>query len=146
MAEAPPRFDALSRQPLRRKSVPEVFWIALAAAMLGLIAYFAMHWKLPLPKCWLREWTGIPCPACGCTRSLAAWATLDLAGALRFNPLFFTACVGLAFWTALRLAEGIWNGQVSQRIRQRVERLPLLRIALSLLAVNWVYLYLTLPR
>lgn len=114
--------------------------------MLGFIAYFAMQWSLPLPKCWLREWSGIPCPACGCTRSLASWATLDLASALRFNPLFFIACVGLALWTALRLLEGVSPGRLSQRIRQRVERLPLLRIVLTLLAVNWVYLYLTLPR
>ena len=122
-----------------------VLWLLLLLAG-ALAVNFAMRWSLPLPFCLLRESTGIPCPACGSTRSLLAWTHLDLIAALRFNPLFFLACIGLALWTLLRVVEGFSRWQVSERLRERVVRLPLVRIMAALLAVNWVYLYLTLPR
>ena len=122
-----------------------VLWLLLLTAG-ALAVNFAMRWSLPLPFCLLRESTGIPCPACGSTRSLLAWTHLDLITALRFNPLFFLACVGLALWTLLRVVEGFSQWRMSDRLRARAVRLPLVRILVVLLAVNWVYLYLTLPR
>ena len=122
-------------------------WVYLGGMLLTAVAVnLAMRWSLPLPFCLLRETTGIPCPACGSTRSLAAWATLDLALAFRFNPLFFLACVGFALWTLLRTVEAFSRWRISERIRDAVARLPLLRITIVSLVANWVYLYLTLPR
>ena len=122
-----------------------VLWLVLLTAG-ALAANFAMRRSLPLPFCLLREITGIPCPACGSTRSLLAWTHLDPSGAFFFNPLFFIACVGLAGWTAIRALETFTAVRVSPRIAGGVRRMPLLRLGLGLLAVNWVYLYLTLPR
>lgn len=49
--------------------------------------------------CWFKAWTGLPCPGCGLTRSIASLAHLELAKSVRyhpFGPLFFAGCVFLA--------------------------------------------------
>jgi hypothetical protein len=47
--------------------------------------------------------THLPCPGCGSTRAVRAALSLDLAGALRFNPMapFITLCVGVVAGEAL---------------------------------------------
>lgn len=111
-------------------------WLG-AGILLSAFARVALvsHW--PLPSCFWRKLTGVPCLTCGCTRSLAAWADLDLLAALRWNPLFFLVCVGALAWLFLKRfdkASGI-EGWVKTRWR--------LVIVFALL--NWLYLWLTLP-
>jgi hypothetical protein len=115
-------------------------------AALAVVARLAMLWQLPLPKCWLRKLTDVPCPSCGCTRSLAAWATLDLEHAFRFNPLFFLLCVALLAWSALRLAEKFSRRTFLDGLKLRLKGWPWWRIGAALLALNWLYLCLTLPK
>lgn len=105
-----------------------------------------MRWQLPLPFCGLREFTGIPCPACGSTRSLLAWTYLDPISAFRFNPLFFLACIGVGLWAGLAAWDRFSGGDLLSRAQRFSQRLPRLRIFLGALFVNWLYLYLTLPR
>lgn len=123
---------------------PIWFLSGLGAAALAI--NLALRWHVPLPFCLLREWTGIPCPACGSTRSLLAWSHLDPLGALRFNPLFFLACLGLILWTGAGLAERITRAPLRERLRTMTARRLSVSLALGLVALNWVYLYLTLPR
>jgi uncharacterized protein DUF2752 len=117
---------------------------ALIILMAGL--RFATQWNLPLPICWLRRLTGIPCPACGCTRCLVAWAHFDLATAFRLNPLCFLLCLALAGWTLMwaldRVAGTSWLRDWSERAR----RLPLGRLLGGLAVLNWLYLCLELPQ
>ncbi|MBK8000772.1 MAG: DUF2752 domain-containing protein [Verrucomicrobia bacterium] len=105
-----------------------------------------MRWQLPLPFCGLRELTGIPCPACGSTRSLLAWTHLDPIAAFRFNPLFFLACSGVGLWAGLAAWDRVAGGNLLSRAHRLCQRLPRLRIFLGALFVDWLYLYLTLPR
>lgn len=123
---------------------PISFLLFLAGA--GLAVNLAIRWQLPLPFCGLRELTGIPCPACGSTRSLLAWTHLDPFAAFQFNPLFFVACVGVGLWAVLAVWDRVAQGNVVSRLHQFSQRLPRLRLFLGAVVVNWLYLYLTLPR
>jgi len=115
-------------------------------AVLAVVARFGLLWQLPLPQCWLRKLTGIPCPSCGCTRSLAAWAMLDLEQAFRFNPLFFLLCVALLAWSALRLVEKFSQRTYLDDLKVRLKNWPWWKIGAALLALNWLYLCFTLPK
>ena len=120
--------------------------IVAGLAVLAWIARLALQWQLPFPQCWLRKLTGVPCPACGCTRSLAAWSAGDLQQALLFNPLFFAVCVGLLLWLTLWTAQLTSHRPILDSVRTKAARLPLWRIAIVLVATNWLYLYLKLPK
>jgi len=121
--------------------------LALVAVVAVAVAvHFAMRWQLPLPFCALRKLTGIPCPACGCTRSLASWALFDLEQAFRFNPLFFLLCVALLIWLALWLVEKFSGRLLLNGVKGRLRHWPWWKIGGALLAANWLYLCLTLPK
>jgi hypothetical protein len=92
----------MSRTPAR-KLTP--VWGFVSLVVLSAVARLGLAWEWPFPQCWMRKLTGIPCPSCGCTRSLAAWSHLDFEQAFRFNPLFFFVCAGLAAWAALAVVE-----------------------------------------
>ena len=116
---------------------------------LGFLAFaanLALRWQLPLPFCALRKLTGVPCPACGSTRSLLAWTHLDPVAAFSFNPLFFLVCLGVAGWAGAWLAERISARPIISRWQTAAQRLPLLRMGLVLAAINWIYLCLALPK
>lgn len=140
--------SATTREPPAPRSTAFLhpLWLTLAGVVLALIAHFAMLWRLPFPQCLLRRFTGLPCPTCGCTRSLAAWAEFDLGAALRFNPLFFFACVGLLLWLAAWVVERVSGRAFLAAPRACAARWPWWRILLALAAANWVYLCFTLPR
>ncbi len=97
------------------------------------------------PQCLLRKFTGIPCPTCGSTRSLAAWAHLDLEQALLFNPLFFLVCVALMIWFTARGVELLLHRTFLPNLRLAFRGWPLWKIGGVLLLLNWLYLCLTLP-
>jgi len=118
----------------------ELIWLAVSVAVLaGGAAWLAM--ALPWPRCPFFAVTGLPCVTCGATRSAIAFLHGDFLVALRWNPLAFVAFVGLiAFdlYAAIVL--------VGRTARLRVVDLTLaekkvVRIAaISLLALNWIYL------
>src|SRR5688572_19448226 len=64
--------------------------LPIVAGLLG-TGGILVHWlhldRLPVVFCFFKAATGIPCMTCGSTRALARLASLDLAGALRVNPL-----------------------------------------------------------
>lgn len=62
-------------------------WLGGAAAALAVAAWLATFGPGETTVCLLRNWTGIPCPGCGVTRSLAALLRGDLGAALRVHPL-----------------------------------------------------------
>lgn len=121
-------------------------WFVLGMAALAVVARFALLWQLPLPECWLRKLTGVPCPSCGCTRSLASWARLDLEHAFYFNPLFFLLCATVLAWSALWLVERFSQRRVLDGLQGRLKDWPWWKIGGTLLLVNWLYLCLMLPK
>jgi hypothetical protein len=135
---APP---PIGRRPSRRRYA---FWLGgFVLAILGL--HLATAWHLPLPVCLLRKFTGIPCPFCGSTRSLAALAHGEIAAALGWNPLTFFAGVAAVASCTLGLIQPEWPTRSWGIVRERlVARVWL--IALAVIAANWLYLLLNLPR
>jgi hypothetical protein len=135
--------DRCDRAHFARRFRPA--WGVLIFVALAVVARFGLHSGFPFPQCWLRKLTGVPCPSCGCTRSLAAWANLDFQQALQFNPLFFMLCVGALLWFGAGAIE-TWTGRrLVPNWRSITERWPVWRIAFAAMAVNWLYLCLKLP-
>jgi hypothetical protein len=113
--------------------------IALVAAFIcGLILLaFGARMSLDLGLAWrcpVIAISGVPCPSCGSTRAFGALAELDLLGALRFNPLIVLGTLALPVFFAsarsfppflLRHAWIIFGAAVM---------------------LNWVYLWMFLPR
>jgi len=98
------------------------------------------------PQCLLRKFTGIPCPTCGSTRSLAAWVQLDLEQALLFNPLFFLVCLALMIWFTARGVELLSHRKFLPNLRLAFRGWPLWKIGGVVLLLNWLYLCATLPK
>lgn len=116
------------------------------ALLLGLmaLAWVAMRLELPLPPCPLRETTGVPCPFCSSTRTFAALARLDFAGALQLNPLVcLAACGAGAVWLLMLLrGDERWK-----RLKASWTAQPLWKWLLAAaLALNWLYIWFHLPR
>lgn len=144
---ARPIDDLLTRRGGSRRSGAALpLWFGIGFVGLVVTARVATQWHLPYPECWLRKLTGLPCPSCGCTRGLLAWSQLDLAQAFFFNPLFFLLCVGVLAWCVVAAAEKLAGRAWLSHWRSRFGRWSVWRIALVLIALNWLYLCLTLPK
>lgn len=79
--------------------------------LIGILAVLAVVWLITMPGCPVRNLTGIPCPACGMTRAWMLALRLDLAGALRMHPMFWSGPVLLwLFWRDLRILGRKWLG------------------------------------
>lgn len=141
-----PRHDALKELRFRilQRSQPALALIGLAGAVTAL--HFAVRWQIPLPFCALRRWTGVPCPACGSTRSLLAWSELELGQAWLFNPLFFLACLMVVMWALLWFTEKLSGGNWLASLENALQRLFTWKLVLVLAGLNWLYLCLALPK
>jgi hypothetical protein len=128
----------------RRRSANEpdhaLIWLAVSAASIaGGAAWLAM--ALPWPRCPFLAVTGLPCVTCGATRSAIAFLHGDFLSALKWNPLAFVAfCALIAFdlYAAIVLVGRtprlrIVDWTVTEKNVTRIA-------ALSLLALNWIYL------
>jgi hypothetical protein len=98
--------------------------------------------RLPVALCYLKAFTGLPCPTCGSTRALGRLFALDLPGAFAMNPLMTLAAIVVALWAAADLA------LLPRRRALGLEVAPRLGFALRVAAVvvilaNWIYLLAT---
>ncbi len=117
---------------------------ALAILVLLIVARFYEHLPLQPPACGLRTATGLPCVACGGTRSMIALAHGDFPAALGFNPLVFLGVLAAAAWLATSLVRLRFFPDRPSRPR----RLPIWLIVsglVTLFAANWLYLWRCLP-
>jgi hypothetical protein len=105
--------EALSAPRATRRS--QEHWILLAGSV-GAFAIFIVlalwshpdprgfgtHEQLGLPACGMMAWTGIPCPGCGVTTSIALFAHGRFLESLRNQPLGFLVALAIplcALWT-----------------------------------------------
>jgi len=121
-------------------------FLVAGVAIAAILVRLALHLRLPLPFCLMREMTGIPCPGCGATRSLLGWSHLNPLEALRFNPLFFVLTVGLVVWASATVVDRCLGTRWVERMQTVQKRWPTTRWLIAMLAANWLYLWLTLPK
>jgi len=140
---APP---VIAPPPLPRRGPALPLWLGGSGGVLAFAAPLLQSGRIPWPSCLFRKFTGVPCPTCGCTRSLAAWTRLDLGEALRFNPLFFALCLLLLGWLGVWCAERLTGRTWIEPWRVRAQSWPVWRTLAGLAALNWVYLVFTLPK
>ena len=93
--------------------------------------------------CLIKNATGIPCPSCGTTRSLAALMCGDFSGALYWNPIGLLLAVAAVIFPAWILMD-FWRNKNSFWLAfQRTERLfqqPLIAYpAIVLIIANWIW-------
>ena len=87
-----------------------------------------MAWRCPLITM-----TGLPCPSCGSTRAFAALAEMNILSAFKFNPLIVTGLLALPLLG------------FSKRAPAGAKRHGW-TIFVTLVVLNWLYLFLFLPR
>jgi hypothetical protein len=116
-------------------------WILLGCIATAGLARLVLHFGSLVPKCGLLILTGIPCPMCGTTRSVAALSQMDLEAAFRMNPLaatvFMAGTVYMLVATVCRWRGCRWSG-----LATRLGRRPWPAIAVVAILLNWAYLVL----
>ncbi|MEQ2007370.1 MAG: DUF2752 domain-containing protein [Limisphaerales bacterium] len=120
-------------------------WLLVVAGG-AVAARGAMFFGLPLPGCLLREMTGVPCPFCGSTRAFGALASLDFAQALRWNPLVSAGACVMFVLLLVALARGRGGAGLPERVGSAFASAPRRWLLAAALALNWLYLFLHLPR
>ncbi|HUS34260.1 MAG TPA: DUF2752 domain-containing protein [Verrucomicrobiae bacterium] len=95
--------------------------------------------QITLPACSLKRMTGIPCAGCGGTRCLQAIGHFHFAEAFWLNPL-----VTIAALAAPPIA--LISFLLPQRLDRIIRRIPLIPVALTLFALNWIFVIKFLPR
>lgn len=109
----------------------------------GLIALGVTYLKVIGPRLWdcgFRMMTGLPCPSCGATRSLAALVGGDPIASFRFNPLFF--CVFLVGGAWVVYAVVAWLAKLP-RLRVLISHREIPKLVLlgaTLVLVSWTFL------
>ena len=94
---------------------------------------------LPLPGCPLRDWTGVPCAACGTTRMLRALVAGDLASAVAFHPIAFAGGIGLVVWAVVAMIL-VLSGRSLRPIRPGARAQRAIAILAAILVVlSWAY-------
>lgn len=93
--------------------------------------------------CPTRTLTGIPCPACGTTRSAAALAQGQFESALWTNPIGYLALaflIGVPFWIAYDLLNNTQSlKQVYQHAEAKIKRPQFAWPIALLLLANWIW-------
>lgn len=141
-----PPVGMLRFQPVGpRKADIELIAVALGAVGLAALLAHPLWSRFHEPPCVLKTATGIPCAFCGGTRAALAWARLDFAAAVAWNPL-----VGIGVWVF-----GAWwiycVFAVATRRPNRLRldlsarrNLRMFQIAvISALLANWAYVIAT---
>jgi hypothetical protein len=109
-------------------------WLGGAIVAAAVAAWLAALGPGETTICLLRNWTGIPCPGCGVTRSIAALVRGDWAEAFSLHPLApFAVTEAVVVWVA-------WGFSLFRRGRGLDEwRLAQLLLAnLAAFVVVWI--------
>lgn len=133
--------EQLPKQRTRLEFSPPVFLglILLAAA----IARIGMDLRIPFPRCGFKAVTGLPCAFCGGTRALRSLTHFRFSEAFWLNPLVtigaFAALGIFVIWVTV-------PRPLFDRWLEKNQKLPLLPIGLTLVALNWILVIKYLPR
>ena len=110
----------------------------VVAVTLVLLATRAEQLAQSLPGCTFKSFLGIPCPTCGVTRAVLELSNLDVASALKINPLA-TLSIMVLVLGGLVVGVSTLGGHPPREPRWDLR--PLERLGLVLVVVaNWAYL------
>lgn len=128
------------RRRSANESDHELIWLGVSLASIALGAgWFATG--LPWPRCPFHAVTGWPCVTCGATRSTIAFLHGDVVSALRWNPLVWAALCGIIFFDLYAAIVLVGRKPRLRIVNWSVGEKKMVRIAaISLLALNWIYL------
>ena len=93
-----------------------------------------------VPRCWLNDGFGIPCPACGSFRALQLLAHGSFGSAFRQQPFMITAGLGLVAYSVYAFA--VVFGRLSPiRIISvtRTRRWLMIAALFLFVAMDWLY-------
>lgn len=111
-----------------------------ATGVLATLAVGLLHLdRLPVALCYLKVFSGLPCPTCGSTRALGRLFALDLGGAVAMNPLAALGALLIAFWAAADLALLPQGRALALEVSPRAGR-ALRAVAIAAALLNWIYL------
>jgi hypothetical protein len=125
--------------PPRTRAPAEAFGLMLVALAIAKLLSFV---QVPLPVCSFKAITGIPCAFCGGTRAFRALAGFHLREALQFNPLATLGAFAVLIWF---LAWLIAPTRVAE-FNARLGRKRLWPYVVALVALNWIFVIINLPR
>lgn len=112
-------------------------------ALLGLfLSLFVPNLQNYIPACLFRQWSGLPCPSCGATRTGIFASHLQLWEAFTTNPLFFSIYSLLFLWAMNSIAGWLFKRNISIMLTDK-ERKIIYITALASIPLNWIYLIVT---
>jgi hypothetical protein len=122
--------------------VPRVPWWSVAlvlgwGAFLVAKAWLDQRGAAPFVLCQFHRVTGRPCPTCGSTRAVLAFARGEPLEALAWNPLVALGLAAIGAWLAFRALTGTRLVLDSDR----GGRILLWTTGLLALALNWAWVW-----
>ncbi len=118
----------------------ELAWLGISVGtVFGGAIWLALG--LSWPRCFFRAVTGMPCVSCGATRCTIAFLHGDFFSAWQWNPLAFIAFCALIVFDLYAVIVIVGRRARLRIVDWTVREKNFTRIAaLSLLALNWIYL------
>jgi hypothetical protein len=109
-------------------------------AVLGIAVVGLFHLdRLPFTVCYLKAFTGIPCPTCGSTRAVGCLAHGDLLGAFTMNPLATVGLLALLPWALADLVLLTRGSALGVSVSPQAGGVLRVAVVVTVLA-NWAYL------
>jgi hypothetical protein len=124
--------------PRRRQFPAPLIFLACVLAAIG-IALTLGAFQITLPACSLKRMTGIPCAFCGGTRCLQELGHLHFVEAFWLNPLVTIAALAAAPLALISFLHPKWLDRI-------IRKIPIIPVALTLFALNWIFVIKFLPR
>lgn len=118
----------------------ETLWASVAVALAVMLAFWVALVEWPPVVCPMRAVSGWPCPTCGSTRALFAFASGNVTTSVRMNPLVGTGLVLAIPYLAYAATVAVFR---LPRLRVRVDARGALlgRIAVvAIVLANWAFL------
>ena len=89
--------------------------------------------------CLFKLLTGIPCPACGLTRSFVFVSQFNFLGAITSNILFLPLAAGLAAYLLCAVQDAFFGKQAIKRLNAALNKKWVIAPAVVLTVMFWLY-------
>lgn len=126
----------------------KLYILLFFACLLGYVwVYFSVAEQLvsneSVEVCLVKHVTGVPCPSCGATRSVASLTKGEFLAALHVNPIGYIIASIMLIAPIWITADVLFNKQTLYNFYQRMEsflRKPHYAIPLAILVIaNWIW-------